>query len=95
MAPLPLATALYQQYKKPRDEIDPVQAIRWAWDGLRRRSGLQLLYAPSMPIMHNPSLPPLMDRNMREKAIKLGLLTGGDLYPNDTFISLVQMCEPA
>lgn len=48
-----------------------------------------------MPIIQNPLLPPLLDRRTRERATTLGVLTGGNLYPNGTFLSLTQMCEPA
>lgn len=89
----PLATAVFLPYKRPRDEIDTVQTMRWAWQGLRDRAKLDVAYAPTMTILHNPLFPPLLDRGARERARARSITTGVDLFPDDTFLSLHRMCK--
>lgn len=95
VAPVPLATALYQPYRRPRAEIDTVQTLRWAWAGLCARSGVPILYAPAMPLKHHPLLPSLLGRGTWNLAASHGLTTWGDLFPNESFLSLQEMCTPA
>lgn len=92
VAPLPLKTALYQMYKRPHNEIDTTETLRWAWQGIAQRAKLRVLYAPSMPIGENPLLTPLLDKATMLRATAHNLDTGKDLFPNDTFLTLQQMC---
>lgn len=93
-APLPLNTALYAPYKRPKNELDTVQTLRWAWKGLQTRANLPHIYAPQMPLKNHPQLPAFNNRTTWARAASHGLATWGDLYPNGQFMSLNHMCQP-
>lgn len=84
-APVPLKGAVYKPPTRTRDTIDTPEVLWWAWDGLCKRAGLPILYAPSIPLLQNPMLPNVRDEIKETVAQRLSLHTFADLYPNGTF----------
>lgn len=85
MAPTPLNVAVYKAPNRTADTIDTSETLRWAWDGLRKRAKLPILYAPSIPLAQNPMLPNVRDEITVKLAQRMSLHTFADLYPNGTF----------
>lgn len=88
--PIPLHAAIYKPYHWTTGEVNTVKSLRWAWEGLRKRVGTPLLYAPSTPLAHHPLFPILQDKGTIERARSMGLSKLGDLYPQDTFLRALQ-----
>ena len=61
---------------------------QWTWAGLYQRAGLEILYATNIPLEFKPALLPTCDTKSHMQLDKLHVKTLGDLYLNDTFISI-------
>lgn len=85
---MPLTVAAYYPYKCTVNEINTVNTLRWAREGLRNRLQKPLLYAPTIPLAFHPDFPCLQTTGAIRRAHAMGLFTLGDLYPLDTFIKL-------
>lgn len=70
--PIPLNMAVYYPYHRTPHKINTVEMVQWAWDGLRRRAQVPLLYAPSIPISRHPSFPFLHDKEAIDRAQAIG-----------------------
>lgn len=88
--PTPLHVAVYKPFSRTATEINTVETLRWDWEGLRKRVGTPMLYAPSTPVAHHPHFPFLNDRGSITRALGMGVSTLGDLYPRDTFLEQPQ-----
>lgn len=86
--PMPLSVAVYHPYKRSATEINTVNTLHWAWEGLRKRLQLPLLYAPTIPLAHHPNFHCLQTAGAIKWARDMGLSTMGDLYPLDNFFSI-------
>lgn len=84
--PIPLNMAVYYPYHRTPHKINTVEMVRWAWDGLRRRAQVPLLYAPSIPISRDPSFPFLHDKEAIDRAQAIGIGEDGGSLPRGDFI---------
>lgn len=92
-SPCPIKTAVYKNFKRPHEDIDTVEMVRWAWAGIAKRAGVSDMYAPSMPLDGNPLLEPLTDAAVVRRASERGLRVAADLYPDDHFIEIQAMTD--
>lgn len=83
--PIPLNMAVYYPFHRTPKEVNTVEMVRWACDGLRRRARAPLLYAPLVPLANHPLFPFLHDGGAISREANMGLAVMGDLYPNDIF----------